>query len=205
MPNLRLARRGAARPGLRVAVLASLLLASSGPGSSAAALDSLAAARTSPVTDRLFGTAIIDPYRWMEGEPAPEFARFLHAEDDHARAVLSHIPGRDRLLSAISDLDGLSTVVSMLTTANDKRFFLRLDAGTQLARLMMQDIQAQDAAGAATILVDPPDPAARQARAGSTSSRPRRTATWLPTASRRAARRACCTSSRRRRAGSGAT
>ena len=143
------------RPALRVAVLASLLLDSPGPRSAAAALDPPAAARASPVTDRLFGAAITDPYRWMESEPAPEFSRFLHAQDDHARAVLARIPGRDRLLSAISELDGLSTEVSMPTTANGKRFYLRRDAGTQLARLVMQDTQAPDAAGAATVLVDP--------------------------------------------------
>ena len=143
MPNHRLAR---------VAVLASLLLASSGAGSAAAAPDP-PAARAALVTDRLSGTAITDPYRWMEAEPAPEFARLLHAQDDHTRAVLSRIPGRDRLLSAISALDGLSTEVRMLTTANAKRFYLRLDAGTQLSRLVMQDTQVPDAA--ATVLVDP--------------------------------------------------
>ncbi len=155
MPNRRLARRGEPRPALRIAALASLLLADPSAGSAAGALDPPPAARTSPVTDRLFGTAVADPYRWMEAEPAPEFGRFLHDQDDHARAVLARLPERGRLLSAISELDGLSTEVGTPRTANGVRFYLRLDADAQVARLVMQGPRARDAAG--TVLVDPAD------------------------------------------------
>ncbi len=164
MPNRRLAQRCDPRPALRVGMLASLLLAIPSVRAAAAALDPPPAARVSPVTEQRFGTTLADPYRWMEGEPVPEFARFLRAQDDHARALLARLPERGRLLSAISDLDGLSIGISRLTTANGERFFLRLDADRQVARLVMQGPQAHDGR-AGVVLVDPAEPggAARDA------------------------------------------
>lgn len=107
-------------------------------------------AREAPVTDRYFGHSITDPYRWMESEPEPEFRRFLHSQDDRARSMLARIPGRDGLLSAISAASGLSTRIGMLTTANARRFYLRLDPDAQIARLMMRDADGRE-----TLLVDP--------------------------------------------------
>ena len=93
----------------------------------ARAVDPPPAARVAPVTDDYFGTKITDPYRWMESEPQPEFNAYLHAENDHARAVLARIPGRDALAHAI-----------------------KRDAGGQIARLYVRDAQGRE-----RLLVDP--------------------------------------------------
>ena len=129
-----------------LAVLAALP-AMSGP---AAASDRPAAARMAPVVDSYFGRSITDPYRWMESEPEPEFRQFLHSQDDHARSLLGRIPGRDTLLAAISAVDGLTTRVSMLTTANGTLFYLKRDPGAQIARLVMRRADGQE-----IVLVDP--------------------------------------------------
>ena len=107
-------------------------------------------ARVAPVTDTYFGHALTDPYRWMESEPKPEFEQYLHAQDDHARAVLATIPGREPLHQAISALDGLLPRVSMLTVANGRRFYVKRVAGAQIGRLVLRDER-----GTETVLVDP--------------------------------------------------
>lgn len=51
-----------------------------------------------PVRDTYFGTSVVDHYRWMEGTPPnAEFARWLDAQGDYARARLDRLPGRARL------------------------------------------------------------------------------------------------------------
>ncbi|WP_428376831.1 prolyl oligopeptidase family serine peptidase [Lichenicoccus sp.] len=107
-------------------------------------------ARVAPVTDSYFGHPVTDPYRWMESEPKPEFEQYLHAQDDHARAVLATIPGREQLARAISALDGLLPRIGMLTVANGRRFYVKRAAGAQIGRLVMRDER-----GIETVLVDP--------------------------------------------------
>ena len=107
-------------------------------------------ARVAPVTDNYFGTVISDPYRWMETEPEPEFDAFLHAENDHARAVLAAIPGRDALERDIDRLTGSIPAVNDVTPVGGRVFFLRRDAGGQIARLYVRERD-----GSERILVDP--------------------------------------------------
>ena len=107
-------------------------------------------ARIAPVTDDYFGHRITDPYRWMESEPQPEFGRFLHAENDHARAVLATIPGRAALAAEIGAVSGLSPRVRSVQRVAGRLFYLKREAGAQIARLVMAD-----AAGHETVLVDP--------------------------------------------------
>src|SRR5438552_10495546 len=39
-----------------------------------------------------------DPYRWMENDKDQEWLPFLKGQNEHTRAVLDTIPGRERLL-----------------------------------------------------------------------------------------------------------
>jgi len=103
-----------------------------------------------PVTDDYFGTKITDPYRWMESEPQPQFNAYLHAENTYARAVLAHIPGRDALAKQIGEVSGLAAAVGTVDLAGGKRFYLRRDAGGQIARLFVSDVSGHE-----TLLVDP--------------------------------------------------
>jgi prolyl oligopeptidase len=116
----------------------------------ATAPDKPPVAAVRPVTDDYFGTKITDPYRWMESEPQPEFNNYLHAENDYARAVLARIPGRDALAKQIGDVSGLAASVTELIPAAGRYFYLKRDAGAQIARLYVRD-----ANGTETMLVDP--------------------------------------------------
>ena len=107
-------------------------------------------AAVKPVTDDYFGTRIVDPYRWMEREPQPQFGDYLHAENDWTRNVLARIPGRDGLARAIGALSGATARVRTVASAGGRIFYLKRDAGAQIDRLYVAD-----ATGRETLLVDP--------------------------------------------------
>ncbi len=135
------------RPSHALCVL--LALAASGPAQ-AVVPDRVPVAPVQPVTDDYFGTRITDPYRWMEAEPKPQFPDYLHAENDHARAVLARIPGRDALAREEGAVSGLAARVRTVQLAGGRLFYLKRDAGAQIDRLV-----TADAAGQETVLVDP--------------------------------------------------
>ena len=58
-----------------------------------------------PVTDDYFGTKIVDPYRYMENLKDPEVQAWMKAQNDYTRAQLARIPGREKLLERIRQLD----------------------------------------------------------------------------------------------------
>ncbi len=69
------------------------------------------AAPVRPVTNDYFGVKVVDPYRYMENIKAPEVQKWIKAQADYTRAVLSAIPGRARLLAHIRRLDQSATRV----------------------------------------------------------------------------------------------
>ena len=62
------------------------------------------ATRADSTTDTLHGVAIADPYRWLEHETAPDVQAWMQAQDDHTRAVLNGLPGRDELAAKLRAL-----------------------------------------------------------------------------------------------------
>jgi prolyl oligopeptidase len=110
-----------------------------------------AAAKVEPVTDTYFGTAITDPYRWMETTPAtPGFIAYLHTQSDYSAAVFAKIPGHDALLARIRQLDGAVGKVTEWHGAGGKIFFLGNKAGEPTFVLMVQE-----ANGTIRTLLDP--------------------------------------------------
>src|SRR3954466_5963193 len=57
------------------------------------------------VEDDYFGTRIPDPYRYFENLADPEGERGIKGQANYAAGVLKAIPGRDRLLARIRELD----------------------------------------------------------------------------------------------------
>ncbi|MFN8548762.1 MAG: prolyl oligopeptidase family serine peptidase [Candidatus Eisenbacteria bacterium] len=55
------------------------------------------ATRTVDVVDDHFGTAVADPYRWLENLTSPEVKSWVGQENALSRAVLDAVPGRDRV------------------------------------------------------------------------------------------------------------
>src|SRR5437660_806128 len=58
-----------------------------------------------PVTDIYYGTKVVDPYRYMENLADPEVQSWIKTQSDYTRAVLASLPGRQKLLSRIVELD----------------------------------------------------------------------------------------------------
>ncbi len=122
---------------------------------------SIVAAPAAPVRmvkNALHGIPLEDPYRWMEEPGSTEFAEWMKAQGRYARVRLEGIPGRADMVRRVSAL--------MLTTANVRRvrraggslFFLRMESGAMLARLVVRTADG----GERTLF----DPAAAQAGKG---------------------------------------
>ena len=60
-------------------------------------------ARRERVTEQIHGVAVRDPYRWLEAGDDAEVKRWAAAQDAHARAYLSSLPGREILRQPFAD------------------------------------------------------------------------------------------------------
>lgn len=58
-----------------------------------------------PVKDTYYGTNVVDPYRYMENLADPEVKAWMKAQSDYTQAVLDSLPGREKLLKRIAELD----------------------------------------------------------------------------------------------------
>jgi prolyl oligopeptidase len=103
------------------------------------------------VTDEYFGTKVVDPYRWLENQSDPEVVAWMKAQNDHARAILANIPGRDKLLGRIQALDNAGAVVSLLQVWGGRYFYLKTEPGSDNRKLCVRD----GVKGAERVLVDP--------------------------------------------------
>jgi prolyl oligopeptidase len=125
-----------------------VVLAARGAGA-AAAVPPAPVARVAVVKDDYFGETLSDPYRWMENDKDPDWLPFLKGQNDHARAILDAIPGRDRLLARIQSLSGDAAVTNAVQRAGGKTFFQQRPAGADNYKLFVRE-------GAADrVLVDP--------------------------------------------------
>src|SRR5689334_2818342 len=62
-------------------------------------------AEVRPVTEDYFGTRITDPYRYFENISDPQVQSWIKAQADYTHRTLQSLPGRDRLLRRIVELD----------------------------------------------------------------------------------------------------
>src|SRR3954471_4014553 len=58
-----------------------------------------------PMVEEHFGTKIVDPYRYMENFRDPEVQAWGKGQADYATKTLATIPGREKLLARIRELD----------------------------------------------------------------------------------------------------
>jgi prolyl oligopeptidase len=91
----------------------------------------------------------------MEERPAPEFDRFLRAQDAYARNLLSRISGRDQLAAKIKAISANSSYVQDVVATPGKYFYkyfyLKRAAGLELAKLFVRSSDT----GAEKLLIDP--------------------------------------------------
>jgi prolyl oligopeptidase len=106
-------------------------------------------ARVAVVKDTYFGETLSDRYRWMENDKDADWLPFLKGQDQHTRAVLDTIPGRDRLLKRVQELSGDAAVTKRAQRAGGKLFYEQRPAGADNFKLFVQE------EGVARVLIDP--------------------------------------------------
>ncbi|WP_374346980.1 hypothetical protein, partial [Chitinimonas sp.] len=111
---------------------------------------SLPATPVKPVTETLFGTQIVDPYRWLEDMQSSEFKTWLKAQADFAGETLASIPGRAALAARLTELSNASTSVAGMSMAGQRAFYLKTEPGRNGRRLYVRE-----ADGSEQLLLDP--------------------------------------------------
>lgn len=117
------------------------------------------ASRIETVTETLHGSAIADPYRWLEGDNSDaarmgrmtdEVAAWTDAQNAHTRAVLDALPGRAALEERLRPLMEVGAV-SKPEMRGDRYFFTRRE-GSQNQPVWYWRVGAR---GADRVLLDP--------------------------------------------------
>jgi len=77
-----------------------------------------------PVTETFFGTAITDPYRFLENPKDPAVQSWMRAQADATTSILARIPGRTELLRRIEEIDAATpAVVTSVRRQTDGSYF----------------------------------------------------------------------------------
>jgi len=116
----------------------------------AAAIPPAPVARVAVVKDTYFGETLSDPYRWMENDKDPGWLPFLRGQNEHTRAVLNTIRGRDRLLQRIQQLSGDAAATLLVQRAGGRLFYQQRPAGADNFKLFVRED-----GGASRVLIDP--------------------------------------------------
>jgi prolyl oligopeptidase len=105
------------------------------------------------VTDDYYGTKITDNYRYMENLKDPEVQEWFKNQDAYTRATLASIPGRDKLLARIRELDtsAPARVTDAQRLPGDRYFYEKLFPGESVPKLYIR----QGLGGEERLLVDP--------------------------------------------------
>ncbi len=106
-------------------------------------------ARVQIVKDTYFGETLQDPYRWMENDKDPDWLPFLKGQNDHTRAVLNRIPGREALLKRIQQLSGDAAATRAVQRAGRKLFYEQRPADADNYKLFVREN------GNTRVLIDP--------------------------------------------------
>ena len=113
-------------------------------------------ARIQIVKDTYFGETLQDPYRWMENDKDPDWLPYLKGQNDHTRAVLSTIPGRDALLKRIQELSGNAAATRSVQRAGGKLFYEQRPADADNYKLFVRDSGSPTGlTGKSRVLIDP--------------------------------------------------
>jgi prolyl oligopeptidase len=105
------------------------------------------------VTNIYFGTAVVDPYRYMENLSDSNVVEWMKAQNDYTHSRLDRIPGRAALLARIHELNNaVAARVADVRRMPDGRYFY-------LKRLPQDNVfklyRRQGLTGRETLLLDP--------------------------------------------------
>ena len=118
--------------------------------------------RREDVVDRYHGTAVADPYRWLEDGDDPEVIAWAAAQNAFTRSVIDALPGRARWHERLVALMQLPVVLEA-TRRGDHLFTVERPSGAEQFRLARRS--AADPGVAPVTLADPGAEAADAANA----------------------------------------
>jgi prolyl oligopeptidase len=106
-----------------------------------------------PVTDTLFDTPVPDPYRYFEDTKDPALQAWMKSQADATAAILAKLPGRDKLLARIKEIEAASPGLTQnaVRATSGRYFFLKRDPEDNVFRLVYRDA----AQGPDRTIVDP--------------------------------------------------
>jgi len=106
-----------------------------------------------PVVETLYGTKVVDPYRYFENLQDPEVQTYLKEQNAYARDVLSALaPARESLFNRIKQLDNAGVSISGLQRAGDTYFYEKLAPGENTPKLYARAVTPRSPEH---LLVDP--------------------------------------------------
>ena len=110
-------------------------------------------ARIENVTDTHWGVEVDDPYRYMEAQDDPEVVEWFKGQAEHTESVLAAVPGRQEIYERLVELDQGAPfdTYAVRRLASGDTFYMRRNAGENLAKLYYQPADSDDA----QLLVDP--------------------------------------------------
>lgn len=88
--------------------------------------------RVEPVTDTLHGVAIVDPYRWLEDQDAPEVRDWIARQNAYADTIVGDSEQRTRLRTRLGRLMGAPSIGAP-RRAGDHEYFTLRRAGEEVA------------------------------------------------------------------------
>ena len=94
---------------------------------------------------------VSDPYRYMEKQDDPEVQAWFKGQNDYTRSTLAAIPGRDRLLARIEELDESVPRVDPLRLPDNLFIVSKRNPGDEVYRLYVR----KGLKGKDELLVDP--------------------------------------------------
>ena len=101
-------------------------------------------ARVEVVEETFHGTTVQDPYRWMEDWRSEEAQAWFADQSVYARELFDALPERAVLLKRIEELSDAGAVLRDFQVAGGRVFYLRLDPGDNLAKLMTRPLPDGD-------------------------------------------------------------
>ncbi|MFK7829308.1 MAG: prolyl oligopeptidase family serine peptidase [Congregibacter sp.] len=110
-------------------------------------------AKIENVAETYWGVTVDDPYRYMEDVEDPYVVEWFEGQASYAQGYFSALPDRDALYQRLMELDQGApfSTSSVKDMANGDVFYLRREAGENLAKLYVQSKGAE----APRLMVDP--------------------------------------------------
>ncbi len=106
--------------------------------------------RTTTAAEVLHGTAVPDPYRWLEDEKSTEVQAWMAAQDGFTRQRLAALPGRDAIAARLKELLYIDSV-SAPQHRGARYFFTRRHANKEKSVVYWKDGEG----GEEHVLFDP--------------------------------------------------